>query len=166
MLSSDPPEIPSGGFMKTALFQPSLPEPYRHLSMHTALQGCASTSIGLIPLRFAASTAPVGFCPPSPAPLPPVLGIPPGIRVLRVLCGHAGRPVSAIPSSHVSASPYVGVPFTEFPDHFGSSEWGVFDVLIEVTSTPLCLPSSTVRCLGIGRGSDHTVRIWAIQPSP
>jgi hypothetical protein len=30
--SSDLPEIPSGGFMKTALFQPSLPEPCRLLS--------------------------------------------------------------------------------------------------------------------------------------
>jgi hypothetical protein len=91
--SSDLPEIPSGGFMKTALFQPSLPEPCRRLSTHTALQGCGSTGIGLIPLRFAASTAPVGFCPPSPAPLPPVLGITPGIRVLRVLCDPAARAV-------------------------------------------------------------------------
>jgi hypothetical protein len=91
--SSDLPEIPSGGFMKTALFQPSLPEPCRRLSAHTALQGCGSTGLGLIPLRFAASTAPVGFCPPSPAPLLPVLGITPGIRVLRVLCDPAARAV-------------------------------------------------------------------------
>jgi hypothetical protein len=46
--SSDLPEIPSGGFMKMALFQPSLPEPCRHLSMHTALQGCGSTGLGLL----------------------------------------------------------------------------------------------------------------------
>src|SRR5438045_2843084 len=34
--SSDLPEIPSGGFVKTALFQPSLPEPDRRLSTHPA----------------------------------------------------------------------------------------------------------------------------------
>jgi hypothetical protein len=49
---------------------------------HPALQGCSSTALGLIPLRFAASTASVGFCPPSLAALHPVLGITPGIRLL------------------------------------------------------------------------------------
>ncbi len=34
--------------MKTALFQLPLPEPCRHLSMHTALQECGSTGIGLL----------------------------------------------------------------------------------------------------------------------
>ena len=34
--SSDLPEISSGGFVKTALFQPSLPEPDRRLSTHPA----------------------------------------------------------------------------------------------------------------------------------
>ena len=37
---------------------------------------------------LAASTAPVGLCPPSPAALPRVLGIPPGIWVLWPLCHH------------------------------------------------------------------------------
>jgi hypothetical protein len=48
MHSSDLPEIPSGGVMKTALFQPSLPEPDRRLSTHPALQGDDSTSLGLL----------------------------------------------------------------------------------------------------------------------
>src|SRR5712692_10471719 len=48
MNSSDLPEIPSGGVMKTALFQPSLPEPDRRLSTHPALQGDDSTDIGLL----------------------------------------------------------------------------------------------------------------------
>jgi hypothetical protein len=61
--------------------------------MHTALQEGGSTGIGLIPLRFAASTAPVGFCPPFPAALLHVLGITPGIWVLLPLCRHAGLPV-------------------------------------------------------------------------
>jgi len=74
ILSSDLSEIPSDGFMKLALFQPSLPEPDGPLSRHPALQGGGSTGLGLIPLRFAASTAPVGLCPPSPAPLPPCPG--------------------------------------------------------------------------------------------
>jgi len=46
--SSDLPEISSGGFVKTALFQPSLPEPDRRLSTHPALQGDDSTGIGLL----------------------------------------------------------------------------------------------------------------------
>src|SRR5438067_4350051 len=44
--SSDLPEIPSGGFVKTALFQPSLPEPDRRLSTHPPLHGRDSTGIG------------------------------------------------------------------------------------------------------------------------
>ena len=38
VVSSDPPEIPSGGFVKTALFQPPRSEPDRCLSTHPALQ--------------------------------------------------------------------------------------------------------------------------------
>ena len=120
MLSSDLSEIPSDGFMKMALFQPSLPEPDRPLSRHPALQGGGSTGLGLIPLRFAASTAPVGLCPPSPAPLPPVLGITPGIRVLRVLCRHEGLPFWAIPTFRSDpVSPSVGALFAGFPVHYG-----------------------------------------------
>src|SRR5436305_7980938 len=43
VVSSDLPEISSGGFMKAALFQRPLPEPCRLLSQHTALQRGDST---------------------------------------------------------------------------------------------------------------------------
>src|SRR5260370_35742237 len=46
--SSDLPEISSRGCVKTALFQPSLPEPDMRLSTHPALQGADSTGIGLL----------------------------------------------------------------------------------------------------------------------
>lgn len=73
VISSDLPEIPSGGFMKTTLFQRPLPEPDRPLSQHPALQAwnlvCASL---LIPLRFAPSgTRSRTFPPPcGPSPCP------------------------------------------------------------------------------------------------
>jgi hypothetical protein len=58
-------------------------------------------------------------CPPSPAALPPVLGITPGLRVLRPLCHLEGLPLEAVPLSHVYAGPSVGVLFAGFPDQFG-----------------------------------------------
>jgi hypothetical protein len=38
LFSSDMPKILSGSFIRTALFQPPLPEPCWHLSMHAALR--------------------------------------------------------------------------------------------------------------------------------
>ena len=77
--SSDLPEISSGGFMETALFQPPLPEPAGHLSMQRALQACDLVCLDCL--------SPCGSRPPphsrgrspSPAALPRVLGITPGI---------------------------------------------------------------------------------------
>src|SRR5712691_10950987 len=63
----------------------------------------------------AASTAPVGVCPPSPALLPPVLGITPGLRVLRVLCDPAALAVSVIPSFPSSPGLSVGAPWVVAP---------------------------------------------------
>ena len=84
---------PSGGFLKTALFQRPLPEPCRLLSQHTALQAWDVVCLDRL--------FPYGSRPPahgrgrfhSPAALPPVLGITPGIRVLRVLCDPAALAV-------------------------------------------------------------------------
>jgi len=79
ILSSDLPEIPSGGFMKMAL-RPAT----------ASRTGQAPFEASGSPGRWlhrswasAASTAPVGVCPSSPAALPPVLSVTPGIRVLR-----------------------------------------------------------------------------------
>jgi hypothetical protein len=64
-------------------------EPCRLLSQHTAQKAMRLHRSW----AYAASTAPVGVCPPSPAPLPLVLGITPGLRVLRVLCDPAALAV-------------------------------------------------------------------------
>ncbi len=79
VVSSDLPEISSGGFVKTALFQRPLPEPCRLLSQHTALQ---AWNVVFLDRLF-----PCGSRPPAlgrgrfhgPAALHPVLGITPGI---------------------------------------------------------------------------------------
>ena len=91
---SDLPEIPSGGFLKTVLFQQPLPKPDRCLSAHPAFQGCGSTLYRVYPpYGFAASTVPFRFCPPSPVPLRPVPGVTLGIWLLRELCHHGGFPL-------------------------------------------------------------------------
>jgi hypothetical protein len=79
MRSSGLPEITSGGFTKTALFQPPLPKPCRRLSAHTAFQ--AENVVYLDRLSpFGSRHPPYGRGHFSrPAALPPVLGITPGI---------------------------------------------------------------------------------------
>ncbi len=73
MLSSDLSEIPSDGFMKIVLFQPSLPEPDRPLSRHPAQKARWLHRYWAYPLavrglhrtRWGVSTFP---CTPSPCP--------------------------------------------------------------------------------------------------
>jgi hypothetical protein len=81
----------------------------------------------------ATSIAPVGFCPSSPATLHPVLGIAPGIGLLRSLCHHEGRPLEVVPSSHVYTGPSLGALFAGFP----SPSEGSRSVVAPIRRVPL-----------------------------
>ena len=114
-------DTPFKWYSSTALFQPPLPEPDGPVSRHPALQAWDLVCLDCL--------SPYGSRPPahsrgrshSPAALHPVLGITPGIRLLRPLCHHAGRPVKVIPSSHVIAGSSLGSLFVGFPTPFVGS---------------------------------------------
>ena len=85
-------DTPCKWYSSAALFQPPLPEPDRPVSRHRALQAWNGVCLDCL--------SPCGWRHPahsrghfhSPAALHLVLGMTPGVRLLRPLCRHGGHP--------------------------------------------------------------------------